>query len=74
MRRIIKPVPGRGPVDPYNRPVPPEGAIVQWSAFWQRRLNEGAITFTEYPPKAPAPARKARKTFSKPTSTEDSEK
>jgi Protein of unknown function (DUF2635) len=65
-RRIVKPTKGYTIPDPYGRIVPPEGAIVIWSGYWERRLQEGGIEFFEIepepPPKAPSKSRNKKAT------------
>ncbi|UTG75534.1 DUF2635 domain-containing protein [Neisseria subflava] len=40
----IKPVEGYVVTDPATmQPLPEEGASVEWSNYWQRRINEGAV-------------------------------
>lgn len=52
--RIIKPVaPGLVVRRPENgKPLAAQGEAVEWSAYWQRRLNEGDIIDAGEVPKA----------------------
>lgn len=68
-RKIVKPKPDIFVLDPYGRVVPRDGAIVQWSSYWSRRLRDGVITVHEI--EEPKPARKSRK--KQPTPTEGTE-
>jgi len=56
MKRFIKPAKGLRVRRPGNgRPLPEEGAWVEYSGYWMRRRAEGSVTEAK-PPKKPAKA------------------
>lgn len=55
-QRFVKPAEGRLVRDPATgQPLPAEGALVEWTSFFRRRLAEGDIVEVEPEPAAPEP-------------------
>lgn len=58
----IKPAPGLRVLDPATmQPLPPEGAQVEKSAHWLRRIKAGDVTLSSAPAAAGKPAKSAAK-------------
>lgn len=54
-KKYVKPAAGLVVRQPHNgQPLPPEGAEVNWSGYWVRRLAEGSIEVTTAPKKPKA--------------------
>lgn len=60
MKRFIKPVEGKRPCDRLGNAVPEQGATVEWSSWWDRRLREGAIEVSDAPADTPRRAKKTK--------------
>lgn len=53
MKRYIKPGEGLVVRQPHNgRPLPAEGAEVEWNRYWMRRMADGSVVKAT-PPKQP---------------------
>ena len=52
MLKLVKPVADRrvrDPADRKHRPIPGEGKVVTWSAYWHRREADGDVTVEDAP-------------------------
>lgn len=56
-RKLVKPVAGLRVRDPDHggAPLAAEGAVVTWSTYWHRRLEDGSITVEDPTAAAAAP-------------------
>lgn len=53
---FLKPAPGLAVINPQtDKPLPPEGAAVELTTYWRRRLNDGDVVRSAAPVKPKKP-------------------